>query len=272
MVSLPSHLNTFFTYKEINFIGDELKNKHRITFHNDQFFIKASRHEDLESFKLIEHEIFVYNYLKNHLDNIPPIIWCFEDSSLSMFIIAYLKDFPLATKRDAYCLKDSVNLKLIIEKINTISNIPIPAKWNFNDNRQEKMERYIFNVQDFLATSIKQKLTSLLKTTPANTKLVFSHGDLLPMNILYSTTEITFIDWEWAGIRSKNYDKTLFLLFSHEPSQIITSYNLIEESILWDTLFISLRELNNLNRLKHLPLFEKNIPKWIKAVSVTLES
>ncbi|KQL56456.1 MULTISPECIES: phosphotransferase family protein [Bacillaceae] len=271
MFSLPLHLNNFFTYKEINFIGNELKNKNRITFYNDQFFIKASRHEDLESFKLMKHEIFVYNYLKNHLNIIPPILWFYEDSSLSMFIMANLKDSPLATKRDAYCLNQSVNVNLIIEKIKTISHIPIPTTWNVTDNRQEKIERYIFNVQSFLQIPIKQKLTALLKTTPANSTFVFSHGDLLPMNIFYSKNDITFIDWEWAGIRSKYYDKTLFLLFSHDPSQVITRYSLMKETMIWDTLFLSLRELNNLNRVKHLPLFNKNIPKWIKALSVTLE-
>ena len=115
---------------------------------------------------------------------------------------------------------------------------------------------------------IIEKCTTIIKNNITN-DLFFSHGDLIPSNILYKDNDFIFIDWEWAAYRSKTFDLTLFLLFSNIPHCVILNFknyfdNNSLKSAYLDTLLISLREIKNWkNELSYTINKEQKIEMWI---------
>ena len=79
---------------------------------------------------------------------------------------------------------------------------------------------------------------------------MFTHGDLLPRNILRHGDAYLFLDWEWASFRSPRYDDTTLRLFTGGPPPA----NL-------DAVAIALRELR-LWRGADLPVRGLVISRW----------
>ena len=104
--------------------------------------------------------------------------------------------------------------------------------------------------------------------------MVFSHGDLIPGNILVSGDDFIFVDWEWVGFRSKTYDLVMFLLFSNIPNQILLDFNkyYVDDNLLFsayiDAVLISLHEIKI---WKNEKIFTANKDNMINMWRLTLQ-
>ena len=102
----------------------------------------------------------------------------------------------------------------------------------------------------------------------------FTHGDLLPSNMIVNSKKyLSFIDWEWCGIRSSTYDKVFFLLFSGVPNYMVSKIkNYIPEdcrsSAYIDVILISLREIKNWLKVDdNVEVKGERIKMWLSVLS-----
>ena len=140
-------------------------------------------------------------------------------------------------------------------------------------NRKVKIFKYIDECADLLNPTIIQKCVKIADYSVED-NMVFSHGDLIPGNILVSGDDFVFVDWEWVGFRSKTYDLVMFLLFSNIPNQILLDFNnyFFDDNLLFsaymDAVLISLHEIKN---WKNEKIFTANKDNMIDMWHLTLQ-
>lgn len=156
----------------------------------------------------------------------------------------------------------------LIKKINLISKIKLDSDIDILIcNRNKKILKYINECEGYIDTVLIEKCSKIAENYN-DCKLVLSHGDLIPSNILVNNNNYIFVDWEWAAYRSKTYDLVLFLLFSNIPNQILLYFkNYFDvESLLsayLDTIVISLHEIKNWKNEKiYIENKESKINMW----------
>ena len=97
------------------------------------------------------------------------------------------------------------------------------------------------------------KTIPVYKTIPFKDKLVMSHGDLNPKNVIFSQNKAFFLDFEWARLNSKYWDICyIFLSFN---------LNNREKRLFYNCYGIKPNEKKELKMIKHLTKILKNFPK-----------
>lgn len=135
-------------------------------------------------------------------------------------------------------------------------------------------------IREAISIELYNDMNSLIGKLQNQESSQFSHGDLIPTNILKDELgQYWFIDWEWAGNRTPSYDKTLFLLFSQSPLSAIgkmkdhsSDSNDLKEMYA-DSLLISAREIKNWMQVGTVTVEQRNhyISLWKKTFEQALK-
>lgn len=208
----------------------------------------------------------------------PKILFTYYSENIVVKIEERIDSVPLANKRDDFSTRIDCDKTKLIEKIKLISEVKLESDIKFpRFNRKVKIFKYIDECADLLNPTIIQKCLKIADYSVED-NLVFSHGDLIPGNILVSGDDFIFVDWEWVGFRSKTYDLVMFLLFSNIPNQILLDFNnyFIDDNLLFsaymDAVLISFHEIKNWKNEKIFTDYKDNmINMWRLTLQLALD-
>ncbi|TSB46618.1 phosphotransferase [Alkalicoccobacillus porphyridii] len=273
---LSTKLLSFVNETEFAELGHAIKKKQRITYTNQLYFIKIALKENNPFIHSLLNEIETNNYLTNQPINCPKMLWSYSDTRVVILVFEKLIGQVLACQRDAFNIEVTGVHTQILQHIIQLQRISIPEAWTELTNRDDTLKNYYHYIKSCLPKQTAKGIKNLMGDFHGSPNMVFSHGDLLPMNIINSNHTYHFIDWEWAGVRSASFDPVLFMLFSRKPEIQIHKLSALSEyweplDIYKDALMISLREIKNWMKVDQSVQSERNIRRWIAVTDECLK-
>ena len=182
-------------FKDIsNKISDDYYFKYAF---NDYFFKIATCNNF--HYKPLCNEIRLGNINFAHQLLKPQILFTYYSENIVVKIEERIDSVPLANKRDDFSTKIDCDKTKLIEKIKLISEVKLEFP---RFNRKVKIFKYIDECADLLNPTIIQKCVKIADYSVED-NLVFSHGDLIPGNILVSGDDFIFVHGKAIG-----YSKT----------------------------------------------------------------
>ncbi len=276
-IYFPEALASFLTREECFSIEKTLEKQMRVSMLTERYFVKAGVSNDPKNIQSLKNEIKVYTTFSPDSIGYPKLKWYRIDNNLVILILERIDALALAERRDAFNIHPSANTESILSEISKLERAKIPENWPVSYHRDEKIEKYGKIVFPYLPQDIRIALDSLVGSLHMNENLVFSHGDLLPMNIMINQEQYWFVDWEWADIRPASFDPAFFLLFSRPPSDGITFFEKCH--MFWnpvelyrDTVVISLHEMKLwITQVDPSSLQVKRINMWLLVLKEAVE-
>ncbi len=264
LLSFIGNKNSIFLEK----ITAEISKDYYLAVIIDDLFLKISTADNFH-FASLCNEIFVGNPQYENQILKPKIIFSYHSDNIIIKLEERIEAVPLGEKRDGFSIKINYNKDKLIEKIKLISKVNIDHKNNLLPyNRRIKILDYLNDCNEYIKPSLVQNCINIADIC-AEYKLYFSHGDLIPSNILLKDDDFIFIDWEWAAYRSETYDLTLFLLFSDTPYCSVSDFtDHFDERLLLsayiDSVAVSLREIKNWKNEKiYIKYKDERINMWL---------
>jgi hypothetical protein len=247
-IGLPEAIDSFLTKEERFSLEKTLRERTRASLLTERYFIKAGFSTEGRRFQSLQNEINVYTDFCFPDVKYPRLKWHHIDTHLVILLIERIQAFALAERRDAFTLPPHAHVEAVLDEISQLKAAKIPHNWHARYHRDENVEKYIKAVSPYIPENTRCSLDSLAGNLHTNENLVFSHGDLLPMNIMANKEHYWLVDWEYADIRPTSFDPAYFLLFSHHPSDGIKLFE--KRYRFWDpvelyrdTVVISLHEM-----------------------------
>lgn len=247
------------TESKIEWVVAELSKKERIFFCEKDMWIKVCIPKDVLFFRSLQNEIRIYENYPYININVPKLIYSYfnEEERICIIVTQKIIGKPIGLSRNGFCHIENHNMDEILLNIGKISELPIVDNWRHTYDRNAKIIKYANKVLEYIGMGMYEKIENICKQQKSISKLAFSHGDLIPTNIIIDNSKnVWFIDWEWATNRTKYYDRTLFLLFSDIPIKGFEKFGNIacDKNMLYemyqDAVLISLRELKNWEQVK----------------------
>lgn len=268
LLSFLGNKNSVFLEK----VAAEISKGYYSAFIIDDLFLKISAADNFH-FTSLRNEILIGNPQYENRILKPKIMFSYYSENIVIKLEERIEAVPLGEKRDDFSIEIDYNKDKLIEKIKLISKVNVENKNNLSSyNRSNKILNRLNDCNEYIKPSLARKCIAIVNTC-AEDKLYFSHGDLIPSNILLKDDDFIFIDWEWAAYRSETYDLTLFLLFSDTPYCAVSDFeNYFDKRLLLsayiDSVAISLREIKNWKAEK---AYIKDKDERIKMWTLTLQ-
>lgn len=274
-MNVSIELEQFFDKAVINELVYTLQSQQRVTRMNEAHFVKMACNDGSDFFASIVHEIDVYNHFKDR-ENMPTLLYSYVDSEQAILVLETIQGNVLAKQRDAFMIREQADQTKILVEIKKLANWSIPVGWTSSYNRDEKLDMYLKLLKCELSEEMVKRLFDRRGTLHSNRPMKWSHGDLLPMNIMQINNQYRFLDWEWAGLRPATFDPVVFTLFSGEPS--VQIHQLTELTHFWevdelycDALIVALREIKNGLFLQDRVRREQAIRRWKLVAEIALK-
>ncbi len=267
MNGIVSILRKYFNEKDITKIKETLEEKQRDNIINDKYFTKVGKNTDKLFFDNLVKEIRLYENNQNN-SILPRLVDSYISDNYCLIVLEKINGKTLSNQRNNYNTHLSHNRRLeIAKKVLNIKNININYELESNYSRKEKLDKYLEKSRKYISKNIYLKINSLYNILSKESKLVISHGDLIPTNIIIDKDEVKFIDWEYISYMPEYYDLTNFLLFSkvHHSLDILDELNVNNKKVYIDAVILSLKEIQNWAKLYGKiddSIINKNINRW----------
>ncbi|GCE50683.1 phosphotransferase family enzyme [Thermosporothrix hazakensis] len=276
-ICLPTEVNAFVSSEERSQLEAQLENYFRAYVVGEKYFIKVGTSEKDCFFQSLKREVKTYKMF--HLSSIrcPKLVWHYIGDDIVVLVTEKIPGSPLADRREAFHLPPNVLVENLLPDIAKIRKVETPPHWVSSYHRDEKVQKYCKILHSHLPARLRTALESLVGHLHTQNNIGFSHGDLLPKNILFYHEHYWFIDWEWADLRPYSYDPALFALFSLDPLLGLTCFE--KWSQFWnpielyrDAVVIALREMkiwltqatNKTERVKYAALWQRTLEEAIR--------
>lgn len=276
MKEIVSILKKYFNEKDITIIKETLEEKQRDNIMNDKYFAKVGKNSDKLFFDNLVKEIRLYENNQNNLI-LPKLVDSYVSYDYCLIVLEKINGKTLSNQRNNYNTHLSHNRRLeIAKKVLNIKNININYELESNYSRKEKLDKYLEKSKKYISKNIYLKINSLYKILSKESKLVISHGDLIPTNIIIDKDEVKFIDWEYISYMPEYYDLTNFLLFSkvHHSLDILDELNANKKEVYIDGIILCLKEIQNWAKLYGKiddSIINKNINRWKRELNYILK-
>ena len=270
-------LKKYFNAKDINKLKKSLDNKQRDNIINDKYFAKVGKNTDKLFFDNLVKEIRLY---ENNQDNIiiPRLIESFISKEYCLIVLERISGKTLSNHRDDYNTHLSKNKRINIAKsILNIKNIRLNYDLDSDYNRKEKLDKYLERSKKYISINAYSRIISLYNILIKEPKkVVLSHGDLIPTNIMLDKDEIKFIDWEYISYMPELYDLMYFLMFSkvNHSLDILDDLKVNKNEVYIDAVILCLKEIQNLAKLYGVidnSVIDKNIKRWKRELNYILK-
>lgn len=276
MKEIVSILKKYFNEKDITIIKETLEEKQRDNIMNDKYFAKVGKNSDKLFFDNLVKEIRLYENNQNNLI-LPKLVDSYVSYDYCLIVLEKINGKTLSNQRNNYNTHLSHNRRLeIAKKVLNIKNININYELESNYSRKEKLDKYLEKSKKYISKNIYLKINSLYKILSKESKLVISHGDLIPTNMIIDKDEVKFIDWEYISYMPEYYDLTNFLLFSkvHHSLDILDELNANKKEVYIDGIILCLKEIQNWAKLYGKiddSIINKNINRWKRELNYILK-
>ncbi|WP_040982886.1 phosphotransferase [Oceanobacillus jeddahense] len=260
-------IHSYINKQEIKDLENKLKSRQRAFLLTDKYFIKVGTAKEKEFHSSLLNEIKIYKFLCSDILHTPKLVDYFQNERYVLLILERITGSALGASRNDFTIQQNIDSKDILKEIKKIGKLKeYPEDINVL-NRDSKLEKYFQVIYKKLDTKTRQNTERLIGTLNQNVKLVFSHGDLIPPNIIKKGELYYIIDWEWAGLRPDSYDTALFMLFSGSPLQRLSQFDKLDScrdrmELYRDVILIASREIKNWLEVKDFPVQEKYIKLW----------
>ena len=270
-------LKKYFNAKDINKLEKSLDNKQRDNIINDKYFAKVGKNTDKLFFDNLVKEIRLY---ENNQDNIiiPRLIDSFISKEYCLIVLERISGKTLSNHRDDYNTHLSKNKRINIAKsILNIKNIRLNYDLDSDYNRKEKLDKYLERSKKYISINAYSRIISLYNILIKEPKkVVLSHGDLIPTNIMLDKDEIKFIDWEYISYMPELYDLMYFLMFSkvNRSLDILDDLKVNKNEVYIDAVILCLKEIQNWAKLYGVidnSVIDKNIKRWKRELNYILK-
>lgn len=276
MKEIVSILRKYFNEKDIIKIKETLEDKQRDNIINDKYFAKVGKNTDKLFFDNLVKEIRLYENNQNN-SILPRLVDSYISDNYCLIVLEKINGKTLSNQRNNYNTHLSHNRRLEIAKnVLNIKNIKINYELESKYSRKEKLDKYLEKSRKYISKNIYLKINSLYNILGKESKLVISHGDLIPTNIIIDKDEVKFIDWEYISYMPKYYDLTNFLLFSkvHHSLDILDELNANKKEVYIDGIILCLKEIQNWAKLYGKiddSIINKNINRWKRELNYILK-
>lgn len=267
-ICLPKAIGTFLTNEECSHLEKTLKEQMRAPLLTARYFVKAAASTEIKRYQSLQREIKVYTNFYSHDVRYPKLKWHHIDDNLVILIVERIHAVALAERRDAFTIHPLARVESVLNEISQLGAAKIPQHWHPSYHRDENVEKNANAVSPYLPGDIRSTLDSLVGRLHTNEHLAFSHGDLLPMNVMVNKEQYWFVDWEGADIRPASFDPAYFLLFSHSPLDGIKFFEKLYRfwdpvELYRDTVVISLHEMKLWMQVEPGSLQTERIALWL---------
>jgi hypothetical protein len=259
-----------------------LHKNNRVHFFSDELHIKICDPYAEKFESALQNQIKIYENYKEFFIPIPELVYAFFDG---VCIIATRKidGQPLGAGRNDFRLNRAVDIGKIIKSIGDIRKFPIVDNWKGKKyDRNEKITEYADSVRKYLGDELYEDIFNSITTRAGSPpKICFSHGDLLPSNIIMDKNEdLWFVDWEWAMNRTEFYDITYFTLFSHSHDENIAKLSQLTNDkqclaeMYCDSVSIALHEIKNwqnsdfIGKEYYMCMWKKTLKKALNGLEI----
>lgn len=277
MNEIISILKKYFNNNDITKIKRTLEIKQRDTIMNNNFFAKVGKNSHNHFFNNLIKEISLY---ENNQKSIimPKLVDSFVSADYCLIVLEKVNGKTITSQRNNYNTHLSHRKRIMVaEEVLKIKNIKINYKLEKTDSRKDKLDKYLERSKKYLSKNSYLNILSLYDLLSQETKkMVVSHGDLIPTNIIIDKDNVKFIDWEYIAYRPEFYDLAYFLMFSkkYHPLDILDDLNVDKKEIYIDAIIICLKEIQNWVKLYgeiDNSIIDKNIKRWKKELNYILK-
>ncbi|MCT1902907.1 phosphotransferase [Oceanobacillus sojae] len=261
-------IHTYINKLEIKALESKLKSKQRAFLLTEKYFIKVGTAKEKAFYISLLNEIEMYKFLSSDILQIPKLVDYFQNERYIVLILEKITGSTLAANRNDFTMQKDIDSKNVLKEIKNISKLKEYPENVSVLNRDSKAEGYFKMIYKELDAETRRSTEHLIGTLNQSAKLVFSHGDLIPTNIIKNRNQYYIIDWEWAGLRPDTYDTALFLLFSGCPVQRLSQFDKLDScwglmELYRDALLIASREIKNWLDVKDSLMQKKYVKLWL---------
>ena len=277
MNEIISILGKYFNEKDIAKLKKTLEEKQRASILNNKYFAKVGKNTDQLFFSNLVKEIKLY---KSNQDNVilPELVDSLISDEYCLIILKKINGKTLSNGRNDFNMHLSHAKRIKIAKsVLDIKNIKLNYELDNSYSRKEKLDKYLEKAKKYISKNAYLRIASLYSVLTKETKkVVMSHGDLIPTNIMLDENKIKFIDWEYISYKPELYDLTYFLMFSkaNHALDILDELNVNKKEVYIDGIILSLKEICNCSKLYGVvdnSIVDKNIKRWRKELNYILK-
>ncbi|MFD2131164.1 phosphotransferase [Pseudogracilibacillus auburnensis] len=266
-----SNINIYLDEKELVNLNSQLTLKQRATLITEKHFIKVGISTGREFFNSLFNEMNIDKTLKCSMVTTPKLLDFFHNEECIILIFEKIEGITLGSHRNDFTLQLDIAFNELFNVIKNIAEIKNYPKNIDVLNRDMKAANYFEKIYKRLDMETRGALECLIGKLHQNPYLVFSHGDLIPTNIIKTKRSYYIIDWEWASLRPSTYDAALFILFSSCPLDGVRKIEKLFRywdpmELYRDAIIISAREIKNWLDVKDSTIKEKYIKIWLKTL------
>jgi aminoglycoside phosphotransferase (APT) family kinase protein len=247
---LPA-LEPFLGPEEVDRLVDLLAHSARVAIPSARWFVKARTRGDPHGLSALRHELRFLQTCPGLPVRVPALRSHYVSDDLVILLFDRLDAVPLAEKRNAFRLREGAQVDAILEDVLHLQNVNPPGSLRPEYERGSRLGKYLPVIARELESDTLSFLEDASRSWTTAAKLVLSHGDLLPANILLDRGgSYWLVDWEYASLRPPSYDPALFLLFSRPPVEGIELLESLasrwdRQDLYRDAVVIAAREIKN---------------------------